>query len=170
MKSGDPLSHPMYFDSRADTTVMDSPMSRLSDMTVIADEPLRQAVVTRVTDQDNAGLPPPPKKFNWKKNTATLKKNAVKGFKSVWSGETTILVSPPQTTISPPHLVSSTSQGNGLNILLPQAQGTAASMLEMPSEMYKTHSFHPKAFKRWQKCGYCGEKLSGTEMRCIGMS
>jgi hypothetical protein len=162
---GDALPHPMSLDSvkTAETPVMESPMSRLSDSTV-TEEPLREAVVTRVTDQDVAQ----PKKFNWKKNTATLKKNAVKGFKSVWSGETTILVSPPQSTISPPHLISSTSQGNGLNIILPQASVTAASMLEMPSEIYKTHSFHPKAFKRWQKCGYCGEKLSGTEMRCIG--
>jgi hypothetical protein len=167
------LSHPMYFESKKSSelaTVIDSPMSKISDSTIVPDESttLSKAVVTRVSDQDS-DLPPPPKKFNWKKNTAALKKNAVKGFKSVWSGDTNILVtSPPQSTISPPQLVSSSSHTNGLNILLqPQGRG---SFDNQTTEMYKTHSFHPKAFKRWQKCGFCGDKLSGTEVRCIGTS
>lgn len=164
------LAHPMYFESKksGEQSYVDSPMSKASDSTIIADEPvLSKAVVTRVSDQDSSELPPPPKKFNWKKNTAALKKNAVKGFKSVWSGDTNILVTSPGTTISSPQLVSSSSQGNGLNILLPQPRG---SFDNLQSEAFKTHTFYPKTFKRWQKCGFCGEKLTGSEVRCIGVS
>jgi hypothetical protein len=164
------LAHPMYFESKksGEQSYVDSPMSKASDSTVIADEPvLSKAVVTRVSDQDSSELPPPPKKFNWKKNTAALKKNAVKGFKSVWSGDTNILVTSPGTTISSPQLVSSSSQGNGLNILLPQPRG---SFDNLQSEAFKTHTFYPKTFKRWQKCGFCGDKLTGSEVRCIGVS
>jgi len=159
----------MYFESKksGEHPYVDSPMSKGSDSTIIADESvLSKAVVTRVSDQDNAELPPPPKKFNWKKNTAALKKNAVKGFKSVWSGETNILVTSPGTTISSPQLVSSSSQGNGLNILLPQSRG---SFDNLQNETYKSHNFQPKTFKRWQKCGFCGDKLTGSEVRCAGM-
>ena len=135
------VAHPMYFESKksGEHPYVDSPMSKGSDSTIIADESvLSKAVVTRVSDQDNAELPPPPKKFNWKKNTAALKKNAVKGFKSVWSGETNILVTSPGTTISSPQLVSSSSQGNGLNILLPQSRG---SFDNLQNETYKSHNF-----------------------------
>jgi hypothetical protein len=166
------LAHPMYFEPKQSSEVaslVDSPMSRVSDSTIIPDESISQAVVTRVTDQDGSQLPPPPKKVNyWKKNTAALRKNAVKGFKSVWSGDTTILVSSPGTQISSPQLVSSTSQGNGMNILFPSQTSPAWTFDSYQAEVYKTHSFHPKAFKRWQKCGFCGEKLSGSEIRCIG--
>jgi hypothetical protein len=64
-------------------------------------------------------------------------------------------------------LISSSSQGNGLNILLPQPS-PASTFDSYQSEYYKSHSFHPKAFKRWQKCAYCADKLSGTEVRCTG--
>lgn len=163
------LAHPMYFEPKksGEQPFVDSPMSKASDSTVIADDSiLSKAVVTHVSEQNNAELPPPPKKFNWKKNTAALKKNAVKGFKSVWSGDTNILVTSPGTTISSPQLVSSSSQGNGLNILLPQPRG---SFDNLHNEAYKTHTFQPKTFKRWQKCGFCGEKLTGSELRCSGM-
>ena len=167
------LAHPMYFEPKKSsevTSLVDSPVSRVSDSTIIPDESVSQAVVTRVTDQDNSQLPPPPKKVNyWKKNTAALRKNAVKGFKSVWSGDTTILVSSPGTQISSPQLVSSTSQGNGLHILFASQPSPASTFDSYQAEVYRTHSFHPKAFKRWQKCGFCGEKLTGTELRCQGM-
>jgi hypothetical protein len=165
------LAHPMYFESKKSTEgpINDSPMSKVSDSTIIPDDStMSKAVVTRVSDQDSMDLPPPPKKVNyWRKNTA----KAVKSFKSVWSGETTILVSSPGTTISSPQLISSSSQNGGLNILLPYSQLSPASPYDNhQGEIYKTHSFHPKAFKRWQKCGFCGEKLSGTEVRCVGLS
>jgi hypothetical protein len=159
----------MYFEPKksGEQPYVDSPMSKASDSTIIADEPiLSKAVVTRVSDQDNSELPPPPKKFNWKKNTAALKKNAVKGFKSVWSGDTNILVTSPGTSISSPQLVSSSSQANGLNILLPQSRG---SFDNLSNDVFKTHTFLPKTFKRWQRCGFCGDKLSGSEVRCIGI-
>ena len=79
------LAHPMYFEPKKSSEVaslVDSPVSRVSDSTIIPDESMTQAVVTRVTDRDNSELPSPPKKVNyWKKNTAALRKNAVKGFK-----------------------------------------------------------------------------------------
>ena len=167
------LSHPMFFEPRksSEVSLVDSPVSRVSDSTIIADESMSQAVVTRVSDQDQSQLPPPPKKVNyWRKNTAALRKNAVKGFKSVWSGDTTILVSSPGTQISSPQLVSTTSHTNGLNSMFPGSQLSPASTFDSyQAEVYKTHSFHPKSFKRWQKCGFCGEKLSGSEVRCSGI-
>ena len=168
------LAHPMYFEPKKSsevTSLIESPVSRVSDSTIIPDESMSQAVVTRVTDQDNSQLPSPPKKVNyWKKNTAALRKNAVKGFKSVWSGDTTILISSPGTQISSPQLVSSTSQGNGMNILFASQSSPASTFDSYQAEVYKTHSFLPRSFKRWQKCGYCGEKLTGSELRCSGIS
>ena len=166
------VSHPMYFESTKSSNVTptaESPVSRASDNTIIPDDPT-QVVVTRAETEPA----PPPKKINyWKKNTAALKKNAVKGFKSVWSGDTNVLISSPQ-SISAPQLISSSSQSNGLNILLPNSTGLSpspSSTFDSPyGEAYKSHSFHPKAFKRWQRCGYCGEKLSGTELRCNGIT
>jgi hypothetical protein len=162
-------SHPMYFEPQksSEMSVADSPVSRVSDSTVILDEPMAKAVPARLTDQESIDLPLPPKKFNWKKNTAALRKNAVKGFKSVWSGDTTTQVSSPGTTISSPQLVSTSSHTNGL--IFPAHPSPATSFDSYQAEVYKTHSFHPKSFKRWQKCGFCGEKLSGTEIRCIGI-
>jgi hypothetical protein len=167
-------SHPMYFESKQsvnDVPLAESPVSRISDTTVIPDESTPTGPARAETDPSQ---PPKKVKMNyWKKNTSALKKNAVKGFKSVWSGDTNVLVNSPQ-SISAPQLISSSSQTSGLNILLPASAGISPS----PSstfdsyygEAYKSHSFHPKAFKRWQKCGYCGEKLSGTELRCNGIS
>ena len=169
------IVHPMFFESKRSMDgygLPESPVSRASESTVTADteSTITTAIPTRVSDQDSVDLPPPPKKMNyWRKNTAALTGKAVKGFKSVWSGDTTtVTVTPaPGTTISSPQLVSSSSQGNGLNILLPQ-MSPAQTFDSYQSEYYKSHSFHPKAFKRWQKCGFCGEKLSGTEVRCVG--
>jgi hypothetical protein len=167
-------SHPMYFESKQsvnDVPLAESPVSRVSDTTIIPDESTPTAPARAETDPSQ---PPKKVKMNyWKKNTSALKKNAVKGFKSVWSGDTNVLMNSPQ-SISAPQLISSSSQTSGLNILLPVSAGISPS----PSstfdsyygEAYKSHSFHPKAFKRWQKCGYCGEKLTGTELRCNGTS
>ena len=169
------LAHPMFMDSKqsleSTAPVLESPMSRVSDSTIVPeDSTLTQAVVMHVSDQDSLGFPAPPKKINyWKKNAGVLRKAAVKGFKSAWNGETSILISSPQAQISTPQLVSSSSQGNGLNILLPYSTPSPAATPDYyQPEAYKSHSFHPKAFKRWQKCGYCGERLSGTEVRCVG--
>ena len=169
------IVHPMFFEPKKSFDgygLPESPVSRASESTVTADteSTISKAVSTRVSDQDSVDLPPPPKKMNyWRKNTAALTGKAVKGFKSVWSGDsTTVIVTPaPGTTISSPQLISSSSQGSGLNILLPQPS-PAPTFDSYQSEYYKSHSFHPKAFKRWQKCAYCAEKLSGTEVRCIG--
>jgi len=169
------IVHPMFFESKKSMDghgLPESPVSRASESTVTADteSTISKAVPTRVSDQDSVDLPPPPKKMNyWRKNTAALTGKAVKGFKSVWAGDsTTVTVTPaPGTIISSPQLISSSSQANGLNILLPQPS-PAPTFESYQSEYYKSHSFHPKAFKRWQKCGFCGEKLSGTEVRCIG--
>lgn len=162
------VAHPMYFEPKKSSELLttESP-SRVSDATITIDEPVMTKVVTRVTDQDGVDVPPQPKKVNyWIKNTSALQKKAVKGFKSVWSGDST---SPQQATISSPQLVSSSSQGGGLNILLPQTTLSPAPTFDnSQNDTYKTHSFHPKSFKRWQKCGFCGEKLSGTEFRCTG--
>lgn len=164
------LSHPMYFEPKksSEISLADSPVSRVSDSTVIPDEPVSNVVPTRLTDQESIDLPTAPKKFNWKKNTAALRKNAVKGFKSVWSGETAIQVSSPGASISSPQLVSSLSHTNGL--IFPAHPSPATSFDSYQADVYKTHSFHPKSFKRWQKCVHCGDKLSGTEIRCIGMN
>jgi hypothetical protein len=169
------IVHPMFFEPKKSLDgygLPESPVSRASESTVTADteSTISRAVPTRVSDQDSVDLPPPPKKMNyWRKNTAALTGKAVKGFKSVWSGDpTTVIVTPaPGTSISSPQLISSSSQGNGLNILLPQPS-PAPTFDSYQSEYYKSHSFHPKAFKRWQKCAYCADKLSGTEVRCTG--
>jgi hypothetical protein len=165
------ISHPMYFESNKssnDIPISESPVSRISDTTVIAEDS-NQAVVTRQETQPAT----PPKKINyWKKNTAALKKNAVKGFKSVWSGDTNVLVNSPQ-SISAPQLISSSSQASGLNILLPASTGISpspSSTFDSYYEAYKSHSFQPKAFKRWQKCELCKEKLTGSELRCAGFN
>lgn len=161
----DEISHPLSFEPKksCETPITDSPLSRISDTTIIMDEP-GKAVVTRVTTEGSMDFPAPPKKFTWKMNTSALKKNAVKGFKSVWSGDTNVLVSSP-VTISAPQLITSTSQGNGLNIVVSGSNDSGSTL-----DVYKTHSFNPKTFKRWQKCAQCGEKLTGTEIRCTGTS
>jgi hypothetical protein len=154
------LAHPMYFEPQmsGDTPVTDSPNSRISDSTVIMDEP-KKAVVTRVIEPNDI---PAPKKFNWKMNTSQFKKNAVKGLKSVWSGDTNVLVSSPITISAPQLITPSSSLNSGLNISLSSSVGSDFS------DLYKSHSFHPKTFKRWHKCLQCNEKLSGTELRCTG--
>lgn len=159
----DEFVHPMSFEPKrsTDAAITDSPLSKMSDSTIIMEESTK-AFVTRVTDQNNVDMPAQAKKFTWKMGTSALKKNAVKGLKSVWSGDTNVLVSSP-VTISAPQLVTSTSQGNGLNIVV---SGSADAP---PSDVYKTHSFQPKTFKRGQKCGQCGGKINGTEMRCAGI-
>ena len=158
----DDITHPMSFESDKPviSPVIATPVLNISENTIHPEAAIGNVVVTYVTDQKNEDLVPVPKKVNyWPLNTA----KAVKSLKNVWSKETTLA---PGHFISSPRLVSSSSHGSLTATSTPQPSPRPS--YDLQQEAYKSHSFQAKTFKRWQKCGYCGEKLSGTELRCSG--